>query len=176
MKLRAVGLMAGLLLSGCAASTANQPAAEDQHYANPAYRWAIAYPPGWALDSQDLTYVKIQPPPHLPKGLLGIHSQTVDFKSVDAFADALLAVQASAASRRGQEYRVLSRRSLLLSDALPAVDVVSVLGTGVVGKTRIVCVLVERRGIAIDAETYANAWQELEPYFDRIINSFAVRR
>ena len=164
-----------LATTGCAATAANQQAAKDRHYVNPAYRWAIAYPQDWVLDRQDLTFVKIQPPPHLPKGLLGIHSHTVDFKSVDAFTDAALAFQADAARRRGQEYRVLSRRSLMLSGGIPAVDAVSVLGAGVVGQTRIVCVLVENRGIAIDAETYVNAWQELEPYFDRIINSFVVQ-
>jgi hypothetical protein len=49
------------------------------------------------------------------------------------------------------------------------------LGADAKGKSRKVFVLAKGDGFVIDAETFIDAWQELEPHFDRIINSFTLR-
>jgi hypothetical protein len=67
-------------------------------------------------------------------------------------------------------------RRLTLSDGTPAIDVINLLGVGVVGKSRKVFVEAGPMKFALNAETYRESWTELEPYFDRIIMSFEVQR
>ena len=172
----ALGLSVMLALVGSTTTGWSQQTPVDQLYVNPVYGWSVTYPKDWKVDNQDPAFVKIQPPPNLPQGLIGFHSvaRSGD-KSLDEFADRMMAHYADRSRGRGRRFEVLSRRSMVLPDGTPVVEIVNLLGTGVVGKSRKIFALREGRAFTIDAETYLDAWPRLEVYFDRMINSFTVR-
>ena len=135
------------------------------------YGWSVSYPSTWEVASLDPAFVRIQQPPALPFGVVGIHSAVgLRGQSLDAFSDRMMAVEAGKAG-----FQVLSRRRTALSDATPALEVVNVLGVGIAGKSHKVFVLDGDRGLSINAETYLDSFPTLEPYFDRIIKSFTIR-
>jgi hypothetical protein len=70
---------------------------------------------------------------------------------------------------------VFSRRNIVLLDGTPAVEVVTLRGTGVVGKSRNVYTLVNGMALVVVAEAYLDSWENLVPHFDQIIKSLTVR-
>lgn len=158
-------------IAGYPPCAASQQASPDHQYTSRAYGWSVSYPPGWEVDSLDPEFVRIQQPSTLPFGVVGIHTAVgVKVGSLDELADRWMAVEQE---RVG--FQVLSRRPTALADGTRALELVNVLGTGTVGKSRKIFVLIGERGFLINAETYLDSFPTLEPYFDRIIKSFTVR-
>jgi hypothetical protein len=62
----------------------------------------------------------------------------------------------------------------MLSDGTAAVDILNIVGTGTVGKTRKLCAISGNHGFCVVAETYVESWDALEPEFDRMIRSFVT--
>jgi hypothetical protein len=73
-------------------------------------------------------------------------------------------------------FRVVSRRSVQLADGLPAIELVTEMGVGTVGHSRRLFMMVADTAYIIDAESFRESWSMLEPVFNRIIDSFRVRR
>ncbi len=166
-----------LFISGCATAERDLKTAEHLLYVNPIYKWSVSYPKDWALDSSDPTLVKITAPPNLPEGLVGIHSYRIDAKSLDDAADTALDIWIQG-MRLGKQlkFETVSRQHMVLSEGTPVVEVVHLMGTGITGRSRKVIAYVDGQVFQIDAETFDRSWEVLEPYFDRIINSFTVPR
>lgn len=144
--------------------------ASDRTYTNPAHQWVIAYPSGWAVDSQNIAFVQIRPPNSLATGVIGIHTGAVGFKTIDELVDAV--IRSQQASEQG--VRILSRRSVQLADSVPGIDLETELGVGTVGRSRRLFVLWEGTAYVIDAETYRDSWPVLAPYYARVIQSFRI--
>ena len=139
-------------------------------YTNPVYRWSISYPSSWAVDSADVSFVRITS--STDNALCGIHSGAVPFKTVDEFADTTLANNEQYFRDRGQVFVISARRQISLPNDITGIDVLTGIGAG--GKSRRVYILVDPRGFMIDCETYAKDWDRLEPFYDRIVKSFTM--
>ena len=139
-------------------------------YTNPVYRWSISYPSSWAVDSADVSFVRITS--STDNALCGIHSGAVPFKTVDEFADTTLANNEQYFRDRGQVFVISARRQISLPNDIAGIDVLTGIGAG--GKSRRVYILVDPRGFMIDCETYAKGWDRLEPFYDRIVKSFTI--
>ena len=61
-----------------------------------------------------------------------------------------------------------------LAYGTPVVEVINLLGTGIVGKSRKIFALAGRCGFYIDAETRVDFWPMLESYFGQIVDSFTI--
>jgi hypothetical protein len=139
-------------------------------YVNPAHRWSVAYPDFWRLDDTDRGWVK------LSRGIaiVGVHTTAnVSGMSLDEVADAWLRTWEQ--QQIGTRVEVVARRRVALSGELPAIEVVHHIGSGVVGKSRKIFLVVKERAFLIDAETYLEAWPIFEIDFNRISDSFGVR-
>ncbi len=138
---------------------------------NPMHGWSIEYPTGWAIDPRNPSQVMIVPPPSVGRGAFGIHVAPVRFTTVDSLVDFVIAQQSAAAPG----FKVLSRKSIFLSDSVPALELETELGVGTVGHSRRIIVL--RSGIAyiLDGEGYVTAWAALEPYYAKMIASFRIK-
>ena len=166
-----------LCIAGCVTSRGVQPALEYRHYVSPVYHWEVAYPDGWTLDSSDSYLVKINAPSTLPFALVGIHSRDrVVAQTLHEVANIYLAAWTRDTTQRGTKSELVSRRSATLRDGTPMIQVEHLIGTGLVGKSRKVIVVAHGRTFILDAESYLTSWDQLEPYFDRILTSFTVNR
>ena len=145
--------------------------APGQTYRNATFGWSVVVPNGWRVDSQEVAYVKVIPPPGGPDGFVGIQAGEVAFPNVDAIIDAILERQRGS----GQGVKVLARRAITLADGTPAVALDTELGVGVVGRSHRVFTLTGRRTVILDAETYESAWPVYEAEFLRIAQSLRVR-
>lgn len=149
---------------------------EYRRYVNPVYKWSISYPHGWALDGEDPAYVKIQPPPNLPRSVVGIHSVVgVTAASGGDYANVVLDRWNRRMASKGVSAVVTSRRGRILDGEFVA-QIEHLMGAGIKGKSRKVIGLVGDQGFVIDAETYTESWTKLEPYFYQIIRSFTFPR
>jgi hypothetical protein len=171
------GLLAwsvGVALAFVACATTGDVSSTPRHrlYVNPVHGWSVWYPADWRLDDRNPVFVQIQAPSRLPRGQIGFHSaRLAPFMSLDDFAQRMVGVE-----RPREGFEMVYWRRLTLSDGTPAIDVINLLGVGVVGKSRKVFVEAGPMKFALNAETYRESWTELEPYFDRIIMSFEVQR
>jgi len=155
---RLVVLLALFAVSGCAVHPANLA---EHVYTNPVYRWSIAYPSSWTVDSGNPGFIKISS--SADQALCGIHSQTAATRTVDEFTDAL---------ERAPNRVTLARKKISLPNDVIGNDVLSRIVGG--GKSRRIYVLAEGRAFGIDCETYEKDWDRLEPFYDRIIRSFTL--
>src|SRR2546427_11375622 len=144
--------------------------AQQQSYTNPVYRWSISYPADWTLDNRDPRFVRILSPADKPWGLCGIHSGSPRVTTLDEFTDFLLADNKRRFKERGLLFAISARRPISLPNGIIGNDVLADILPG--GRSRRIYVLADGRGLIVDCETYARLWRELEPVFNRIINSF----
>ncbi len=173
MRSRGLQLVCVLILGGLFTRGATQQAPDARVYVSRLYGWSISYPRDWTIDTLDPTFVKISNAS--PYGLVGIHSWTVEFRTLSAFADSELASYAASLGQSGVRVQTPSRRSIVLRDGTPAIEVVHLLGTGTVGKSREILALSEGHGFLVDVETYLESWGTVQPIFDLITKSFTVR-
>ena len=150
---------------------ANMPRGEERLYSGQAHAWSISYPQSWSLDDRDPDFVKITQAAGLPGALVAVHFALFDHEGValDTFANRLMA-----AERQRPGFRILSRTTTTLPDGTVALEVVNVLGTGTVGKSRKRFAIVGHRGFCVNAETHLDSWPALDAVFDRMISSFSV--
>ena len=160
--------LAILGLSGCATGEVAPGSPGERTYVNQAYGWSVAYPLGWAVDGSKPGSVIFRR--DRPSGVLGIHTTTGHrSKSLDEIADSVLRIFPS------PRYVVVSRRTITLRTGIAAIEVVHHIGVGIVGKSRKVITTVKGRVFVIDAETYLDSWDVVEPYFNQIVDSFTIR-
>ena len=133
------------------------------------HRWSVSYPSGWKLDDKD-GFVKISK----GQAILGIHTFVdVAGKSLDEVADA--AIQRwEQQIQKVNIVRRISRQRMTLAGDLTAIAIVHHIGTGEVGQSRKVIVVVNNRSFLIDAEARLASWPGYERGFNQIINSFRV--
>ena len=146
--------------------------AGERRYEHPVHHWVIAYPAGWAVDSQNVGFIQITPPDSLAKGVLGIHTGTVRVATVDALVDAVVKAQEAS----GQGLRILKRRVVHLADSVRAIELETELGVGIVGRSRRLFVVRNGTAYIIDAETYRDSWAAVEAHYARMIESFRLPR
>lgn len=138
-------------------------------YVSSSDRWSVSYPSGWSLDDKKSGYVRM----NYGSAVVGIHVVRITAgKPLDEIADTALA---GWQRHIRLEVVTVSRQRVTLSSGLPAIEVVHLMGSGVVGKSRKVIAAVNNRLFVIDAETIADAWPGFEADFNHIINSFTVR-
>jgi hypothetical protein len=155
-----------LALWGCATTDG---LVDEPTYTNPVYKWSVSYPRGWKVDAADSRLVMFRG--EGPRsGILGIHAiPDAGSKSLDDVVN--FSLRAYPPGR----YLTVSRRSITLPNGFSAIEIVHLIGSGTVGKSRKVITIAKGRGFLIDAETYLDSWNAAEPYFNRIIDSFAVQ-
>lgn len=143
--------------------------ATDRTYAYPDRRWSVSYPGDWKLDDSD-RFVKIS----RGQAILGIHTFTdVASQSLDEVADGLIQ-RWERNMQNVNTFKRVSRQRMTLAGDLTAIAIEHHIGTGRVGKTRKVIVLVKDRAYLIDAEAQFASWPDDERDFNRIIGSFRV--
>jgi hypothetical protein len=158
------------VLTAAHAQQAPQPAREMKKYTNVSWRWSIAYPAGWTVESDYPGLVRIHSPAE--NALCSIHSGPMDrFNTVDELTDFLVEHDAKLLKEKGQKFVVLARRRITLPNAMVGNDVLVEIGPG--GRSRRLHVLADGRGFAIDCEAYAKHWSRLDTSYRRIIASFA---
>lgn len=149
---------------------------EYRRYVSPAYKWSISYPLGWTLDDTNPADVRIWAPANLPRGLVGIHSEVgVTVASGGAYANIFLERWDRGMARQGVSAVLASRRGGIL-DGTFVTHIEHLMGAQPRGKSRKVIGLVGEHGFVLDAETFEEAWTNLEPYFYQIIRSFTFPR
>jgi hypothetical protein len=164
-----------LLLAAIAAVTAAhaQPAREMKQYTNASWRWSIAYPAGWTVESDYPGLVRIHSTAE--NALCSIHSGPMDrFNTVDELTDFLVEHDAKLLKGKGRKFVVLARRRITLPNAMAGNDVLVEIGPG--GRSRRLHVLADGRGFAIDCEAYEKHWSRLDGAYRRVIASFTVAR
>lgn len=160
--------LAMLGLSGCATGEVAPGSPGERTYVNEAYGWSATYPRGWTVDGSNPRSVILRRA--RPPGVLGIHTITAPSgKSLDEIADSVLRIFPS------PRYVVVSRRAITLRAGIAAIEVVHHIGVGTVGKSRKVITTVKGRVFVIDAETYLDSWDAVQPYFNQIVDSFTIR-
>ena len=142
----------------------------ERRYENPVHHWVIAYPAGWAVDSQNVGFVQITPPDSLAKGVFGIHTGPVRVATADVLVDAVVKAQEAS----GAGLRILKRRVVHLADSVRAIELETELGIGVVGRSRRLFVVRNGMAYVIDAETYRDSWPAVEAHYARMIESFRL--
>ena len=144
-------------------------------YTNRVHSWSVSYPDGWILNDTDPGSVKLQPPPGSGFGLVGVHSITyISAQSLEDFTEKALAGW-ERNLRPGLKAVTLSRRTIRLANDVPAIEVIHELGTGETGKSRKIHTFVKGKGFILDAETYSQSWDLMQPDFDRILGSFTIQ-
>jgi hypothetical protein len=171
MKRDVVGLAIVLACAHVVFTTGSPQTTADRVFTNPVFQWSVSCPDGWTVNDRDPAFVKIQAPDGSPFGLVGIFSMELpeEMRSLDRLADISIAAESRIAG-----FRVLSRRRTALADGTPAVEIVNVLGQGVVGKSRKLCTLAGKHAFCLNAETYEDGWSAVEPHFERIFGSFTL--
>lgn len=150
-----------------------RPAGEMGRYTNKQWRWSIAYPAGWKVESKDPDQVRLRSSGE--DALCTIYSGAMDrFKSVDELTEFLLANDAQFFKEKKQTFTVLARRTIKLPNGIGGNDILAEIGPG--GRSRRVHVLAGGRGFALDCEGYTKNWGKLEPSYQRVIASFTVSR
>jgi hypothetical protein len=154
-----------------------RPGAFQNTYVNPIHRWSVSYPDGWQLDSTDPDQVMIKTPPSQPVGLVGIHALPPSWArgSLDEVADNVLREWGQALQARRQNHRTISRRRVFLANDVPALEIINLIGVGVVGRSRKVIISRDDYAFLIDAETEESSWSTLGSQLEQIANSFTIR-
>jgi len=171
------GCLKGYEISGFVRTATEDPlrpnvAPAERLYTNPVYRWSISYPSSWTVDSGALSFVRIAS--SADNALCGIHSGAVPFKTVDEFTDTTLANSERYFRDRGHVFVISARRQISLPNDIIGNDVLTGIGAG--EKSRRVYILADGRGFMLDCETYVKDWDRLEPFYDRIVRSFTLRK
>ena len=151
------------------------PAQNVQMYLNPVYGWAVSYPSGWVINSSNPASVQLQKGQGEVAALVSITSTTGSYATPDDFVNFMLAFQERRWKERGGTMTVTSRKLISLPNNVTAADIVMEIEPGS-GKARHIYVLVDKQAYTVVAETYAPVWDMFSQDFDRIINSFTVRR
>lgn len=165
----------GLAFAPVQSSAWAQELAQDQageRFVHPSFGWSILIPENWTYAVAHPS-VMIRTPGDLPWGLIGIHTLNIPGKTLEEFVDELEEFSKRDLEARGRKVVIVSRKKVMLSDGLPAIEVVKEMGSGVIGKSLRVTAMVDGKVITIDAETYKPSWDELWPHFDGIIKSFS---
>jgi hypothetical protein len=149
---------------------AMQPrAAATKSYTHPDYRWSVSYPGDWQLNDND-RFVKLS----RGQAILGIHALTdVAGKSLDEVADGTVKAWEQH-MRNVNTFKRVSRQRVTLAGDLTAIAIVHHIGTGQVGKSQKIILVVKDRRFLIDAETLLASWPDYERDFNQIIDSFRV--
>jgi len=185
---RPVLVGAALLAASCSsggkdASMAPEAQLVTETYTSPVYGWSVAYPREWTLDSSNPASVRLRPPQAAQPALVGVNTRslssidaairTLGFSRVDGNAvDTYVAFYEGAFRREGKRVVLLSRTQITLRGEVPATELVYELGTGVVGKARIVLVFRGDIIYEINAETFKDSFENVRAEFDLIIASF----
>lgn len=146
--------------------------AAQRSYTQPVYRWSVTYPADWRLDSANPDFVRLLSPEG--RGLCGIHSGAVRFKTVDDFTGFMEASYADSFKARGVTVRSSPRQKIFLPNKVVGNDVVTDILSG--GRSRRVYVVGGGMGYVTDCETYMKDWRAVEPSFARILSSFTLDR
>jgi hypothetical protein len=146
-------------------------------YVNPIHQWSVSYPDGWQLDSTDPDQVLIKTPPSLPGGAVGIHALPPAWArgSLDEVADNVLREWGQALQSQGQTFRTISRKRVVLVNEVPALEIINLIGVGVVGRSRKVIISRGDHAFLIDAETADSSWSVLGSQLEQIASSFTIR-
>ena len=89
-------------------------------YSHPVYRWSISYPSDWKLNARDPGHVLIS---YKNKGLCGVHTGAVPFKTVDEFTDFMLNKSTKLLLDKGFLTIVSLRRQISLPNDIVGNDV-----------------------------------------------------
>jgi tetratricopeptide (TPR) repeat protein len=169
MKRGVLGVVIVLASAQIVFTTGRPQTTADRVFTNPVFKWSVSCPEGWTVHAHDPAYVKMQAPEGSPSGLVGIRSMELreDNRSLDTLADISIAAESRIAG-----FRMLSRRRTTLADGTPAVEIITVLGHGVVGKSRKLCTVAGKHAFCLNAETYEDGWSAVEHHFEQIFRSF----
>jgi hypothetical protein len=142
-------------------------------YTHPVYGWSLSYPAHWSIDSSDPNSVRISS--DADAGLCGIHSFGSRWTTLDELTDAAHADSERFLQNRGLRLAVLARRRISLPNGVIANDVLTqILPQN--ERSRRIYVYEGGRAFVMDCETWPENWGNLEPVFDRIVNSFTLPR
>ena len=164
----------GLAFAPVQTSALAQELAQDrtgERYVHPHQGWSVTIPPNWRYDGTQ-TSMMIKTPGNLPRGVIGIYTFNNPGKTLEEFVDGLEEFSKQDLEARGKKVVTVSRKKVMLADGLPAIEIISEIGSGAVGKSLKVTAIFNGKTVGINAETYKQSWDELRPYFDRIIKSF----
>ena len=140
-------------------------------YTSPVFGWTIQYPSNWTLNDSDPTAVMITSP--LRRAFIGIHTNDVRAKTLDELVDfIILYTKRQLYEAKNINYVVVSRKKIQIDKNTIGIDVLSELRPG--GKSRRLYFLVENRAFGVDAETYAEEWDQFVSQFDRILRTFRL--
>jgi TPR repeat protein len=172
MKRGVLGVVIVLASAQVVFTTGSPQTTADRVFTNPVFKWSVSCPEGWTVHAHDPAYVKMQAPEGSPSGLVGILSTELreDIRSLDTLADISIGAESRIAG-----FRMLSRRRTTLADGTPAVEIITVLGHGVVGKSRKLCTVSGKHAFCLNAETYEDSWSAVEHHFEQIFRSFTPR-
>lgn len=173
----AISLLTGLAFAALptqAPTWAQEPAQQTAgiRYVHPSFGWSVSIPENWTY-AASRTSVMIRTPGNLPRGVIGIYTFNNPGKTLEEFVDGLEEFSKQDLEARGKKVVTVSRKKVMLADGLPAIEIISEIGSGVVGKSLKVTAIFNGKTVGINAETYKQSWDELRPYFDRIIKSFS---
>jgi hypothetical protein len=166
-------LVAAIVVAGAAHGQAPKPAGEMGKYTSKEWRWSIAYPAGWTVESPEPDLVRIRS--SAQGGLCSIVSGAVDrFNTVDELTDFMLDHDERYLKEKGHKFTVLARKRINLPNGIVGNDVLAEIGPG--GRSRRINVLVDGRGLVVDCEAHAKDWSRLDAAYQRIIASFTVNK
>ena len=138
-------------------------------YTSADQRWSVLHPADWKTEG-GARFVKISK----GQAVVGVHSFVhVAGDSLDEAADATVREW----ERQMQGVNIVkrvSRHRVTLSGDLTAIEIVHHIGTGRVGQSRKVIVVVRDRRFLLDAETHLASWPVHEADFNLVIGSFKV--
>ncbi|MBI2329489.1 MAG: hypothetical protein HYU85_07660 [Chloroflexi bacterium] len=144
-------------------------------YVNPVYGWSVTHPSTLQISSSNPAYVIIGGGSgNLAQ--IALNSIFGDYASISLpnYVDNWLTLREGFFKEQGQTMVVISRGLISLPNGVTAADVVTEIGSGV--KSRLIFILTGDQAIVINAETYAKLWDIISPLFDRVINSFTVKK
>lgn len=163
------------LLSGGAAAPANYLQTIDSwsDYVHPVYGWSVSYPAHWSIDTANPSFVRIHSDAHA--AVCGIHSWGSRWNTLDELTDAILADNERFFQEKGLRLGVLDRRPISLPNGVVGNDVRTQILPHA-EKSRRIYVHEGGRAFVMDCETWPENWENLEPVYDRILNSFTLPR
>ena len=151
------------------------PAQVMRRFVHPEFGWTVDYPVSWQISERTAEVVRFSPPRSAtgaaPQGTIGIHNARVE-RTAAEMVDAI--VQLQQAQARG--FKIISRRDVQLRDSTAAIELITELGQGTVGRSRRLFMVVGNVTYIIDAEGFKDTYGTLEPVFTAIIDSFRIRR
>lgn len=154
--------------------------APPQTFTHPRHEWSIAYPGGWKVDTSDPDGVALlrhdgkEVPDTVDYAGCRVMSRAVQASSLEDFADGALRRNAEGMQEDGIQVRVVSRKSITLSNGITGIDVMREMSSG--GKSRNVFILTDGMSYIVDCETSARMWDTLAPLFEQILHSFTVEK